>query len=525
MNPGVYIITGGGFSVANSASVTGNGVMIYNAGSNFPNPGGTFGAISISSSGTVNLSAPTSGSYPGVLLFQARDNTSTISLGASSALGLIGTIYAPTALLSLGGSSTFADAAIVSMLSVNGNGGHPLLAAGAPPRPAESDSSSQLHNLFLYVNDPAGVLTADEHARLQDAIRGWDTVLAPLHVAITEVSTAGAANLFLDTGPTSTSGGSADGVLGSYTLSTVSGDITIVQGWNWYTGSDASSIGPAQYDFQTVVTHELGHALGLEHSPDANSVMSAFLASDVAHRPVTVADLNGVSLARYEASPRADQSPPARLDPLLVAALFTREGAANIASAGFEGDANTDRESQSIGFTGPNVADVPPVVPEARSSGRAQPTLLSGRNTETGDEDAPFDDVLTLSDVVELRTLTVGPGPFPPQLAASEEVRIAALEAVLQEPGKTASALSPWLESWFGREAHNGPAVTQEPHETSGADINLPSERGEPPSWLSRLLILSLVAGTTGFLERKHADRYFADLGARRRKWPKATAS
>src|SRR5262249_50389629 len=55
LNPGVYIIEGGGFSVTNSASVTGSGVMIYNAGSNFPAAGGTFGSISLSSSGTINL--------------------------------------------------------------------------------------------------------------------------------------------------------------------------------------------------------------------------------------------------------------------------------------------------------------------------------------------------------------------------------------------------------------------------------------------------------------------------------------
>src|SRR5262249_6822863 len=36
MNPGVYIIEGGGFTVTSSASVTGAGVMIYNAGSNYP---------------------------------------------------------------------------------------------------------------------------------------------------------------------------------------------------------------------------------------------------------------------------------------------------------------------------------------------------------------------------------------------------------------------------------------------------------------------------------------------------------
>src|SRR5207302_10363841 len=110
MNPGVYVILGGGFAVSNSASVNGQGVMIYNTGS-----GSTFGAISLSSSGKINLSAPTSPPYPGgsagVLIFQPYANTRALSFNASSVVGLNGTIYAPAALLSLGGSATWKTSA------------------------------------------------------------------------------------------------------------------------------------------------------------------------------------------------------------------------------------------------------------------------------------------------------------------------------------------------------------------------------------------------------------------------------
>jgi hypothetical protein len=37
----------------------------------------------------------------------------------------------------------------------------------------------------------------------------------------------------------------------------------MIQGWNWYAGADPAQIGSDQFDFQTVVTHELGQALGL----------------------------------------------------------------------------------------------------------------------------------------------------------------------------------------------------------------------------------------------------------------------
>jgi hypothetical protein len=57
-------------------------------------------------------------------------------------------------------------------------------------------------------------------------------------------------------------------------------------------GSDPARIGTGQYDFETVLTHELGHALGLGHSLNAGSVMYATLAPGSTNRALTTADLN-----------------------------------------------------------------------------------------------------------------------------------------------------------------------------------------------------------------------------------------
>jgi hypothetical protein len=129
LSPGVYVITGGGLSVSNSASIAGTGVMIYNAGSNFPNSGGTFGAVALSGSGTISLTSATTGTYAGVLLFQSRDNTLSVSVTANSFAGFSGVLYAPAAGLVINGGGQLQTAVVVDQLKFTGNGGSMLPAS------------------------------------------------------------------------------------------------------------------------------------------------------------------------------------------------------------------------------------------------------------------------------------------------------------------------------------------------------------------------------------------------------------
>jgi parallel beta-helix repeat protein len=144
-------------------------------------------------------------------------------------------------------------------------------------------------DVALYVDNGNGDLTGDELARIDDAVAAVDATLAPYGVTITEVSSPTLANVTLDMEPTSAVGGYTDGVLG---CTTDAGQVTLILGWNWNAGSDPSQVGSGQYDFQTVVTHELGHVLGLGHSADAGSVMYATLAPGTAKRVLATADLN-----------------------------------------------------------------------------------------------------------------------------------------------------------------------------------------------------------------------------------------
>lgn len=290
LNPGIYLIEGGGFTVSGNASVTGSGVMIYNTGSNYPNNGGSFGGITLSGNGTFNLSAPTSGTYAGIVLFQPAANTRAISLNGNAATGLTGTVYAPAALLTLGGNATLAGAAVVNQLSLSGNAASTQSSDAADVSAGSTAGQLLAGDLLVYVNDPTGLFSSDELARVQDAVNAINALVAPYGVSVTETTDSTLANVTIDTGSSSAAGGYSDGILGCW--NPTGSEITMIQGWNWYAGSDGTQIGSSQYDFQTTLTHELGHALGLGESSAATSAMSGTLATGTVIRTLTTADLS-----------------------------------------------------------------------------------------------------------------------------------------------------------------------------------------------------------------------------------------
>jgi hypothetical protein len=109
LKPGVYIIAGGGITVSGFASITGQGVLIFNAGTGYNavtgSDGGTFGSINLSGNGKYALSAPASGTYAGILIFQERTNARTLALSGNTLIGTAGTIYAPLAPVTLSGNA------------------------------------------------------------------------------------------------------------------------------------------------------------------------------------------------------------------------------------------------------------------------------------------------------------------------------------------------------------------------------------------------------------------------------------
>ena len=105
-NPGVYVLIDGGLTVTGSVTISGTGVTFFNTYTNDKK----YGGISINGSGTVTLSAPTSGAYAALLFYQdpsvawSASNGSIIAGGANSVYN--GIIYFPTTDLTYSGNSS-----------------------------------------------------------------------------------------------------------------------------------------------------------------------------------------------------------------------------------------------------------------------------------------------------------------------------------------------------------------------------------------------------------------------------------
>ena len=130
------------FAVSGNASVTvtGSGVMIFNAGSKYsntgtPSDGGTYGSISLSGNGTCSLSPMTSGPYAGIVFFQPSDNKQTLTV-TGNASGITGTIYAPGAGLSESGNGSLDASLVVDTITISGNGVADVQTAGGAPSAA-----------------------------------------------------------------------------------------------------------------------------------------------------------------------------------------------------------------------------------------------------------------------------------------------------------------------------------------------------------------------------------------------------
>src|SRR5262249_34242513 len=148
-----------------------------------------------------------------------------------------------------------------------------------------------------------GNVSAAELARIHDAIGSLSASLGEFGVHLVEVPAGRVANaITISVSGGTAMGGESEGILGLYALGR---PIVVVQDWNWYVGANPAGIQPGQFDFQSVVTHELGHALGFAHSADSGSVMYGELAAGQVRRTLTAGDLALIGQELLAAGPRS----------------------------------------------------------------------------------------------------------------------------------------------------------------------------------------------------------------------------
>jgi Flp pilus assembly protein TadG len=118
LEPGVYYLSGGGLNVTGRASLTGNGVLIYNS------PLSSTDAINLGGRGAISLSPLTSGVYAGLTIFQDRTSSVALSLSGGGNVSLSGTVYAAAASLNVSGNGDMAlgSQLLIADLTTSGNG-------------------------------------------------------------------------------------------------------------------------------------------------------------------------------------------------------------------------------------------------------------------------------------------------------------------------------------------------------------------------------------------------------------------
>jgi hypothetical protein len=177
--PGVYFMEGGGFSVSGQGSVSGTGVVIINA------PTAPSDTISITGQGSVTLTAPTSGAFQGVVMFQNPNSSNPVQFTGQGAVTLTGVVYVPDAPVSITGQGIVTinhgpgtatlppilGALIAFDLKVDGNGAltinpdDPAGGATAPPggRRGGGSSFQRVAGLTPAPVQPSGVPHADSN--------------------------------------------------------------------------------------------------------------------------------------------------------------------------------------------------------------------------------------------------------------------------------------------------------------------------------------------------------------------------
>lgn len=135
LSPGVYVMDQGSLTVNGGATLQGSGVTIVFTSST----GNNYATAKINGGAVVNLTAPTSGQYAGIVFYgdRAMPTGTSFNLGGGSYQYFGGAVYLPKADVSFSGNnstSTSCTQVIVDTISFVGNSGIQVNCTGAGVR-------------------------------------------------------------------------------------------------------------------------------------------------------------------------------------------------------------------------------------------------------------------------------------------------------------------------------------------------------------------------------------------------------
>jgi hypothetical protein len=119
LSAGTYYIDGGNFSLSGQGNVVGNGVTLIFTNSSVSGNAG-WGSLNVTGGGSMDITAPSSGYYEGIAMYQDRNTPSgcTDKFYGSTSDMFDGVVYAPSCALEYGGNnSTDTSSACTKLIS------------------------------------------------------------------------------------------------------------------------------------------------------------------------------------------------------------------------------------------------------------------------------------------------------------------------------------------------------------------------------------------------------------------------
>lgn len=112
--PGIYVIDGGTFNLNATAALSGTGVTFILTSSS----GSNYAKYTMNGSASINLSAPTSGDYSGILMYADRNGPNQVNtLNGNAAATFNGALYFPSSELNFAGNSSSGGSSCTQLIA------------------------------------------------------------------------------------------------------------------------------------------------------------------------------------------------------------------------------------------------------------------------------------------------------------------------------------------------------------------------------------------------------------------------